>query len=560
MSEKISGSKKRSVMTRIWLGAAVIGIIVSVAIGMVSYFVVQNYMMEEIRSKTVTMASIAASKIDADTFETITPETGKDETFYDVHKNLSDFLQDETIAYIYTLRLNDDTMEFVVDADPEEPGELGEEYEVEPEVIEAYKAGKAMALDEPYTDDWGELYSGYAPLINSSGETVGMVVTDCSTSTVNEKLGSLTMVILLTAAMCLVAATAGGYILAKQFKALSAVANDSQEVSKGNLNVTFNYTRNDEIGDVCRAIENNNRVVKNYISDIDKRLEAISHGDFSAASDVDYIGDYASIKVSLDKISHSLNTVFSGIENTSSAVFKGAEGVSAESGHLSESVSRQNGLIDEIASGMQQLSDKIDNNVFRTDKAKNTAHQAASAVEEGSGKMKQLLEAMAEISDASGKIQNIIATIEDIAFQTNILALNASIEAARAGAAGKGFAVVAEEVRSLAGKSAEASDKTANLIEQSVSAVNRGLEIAEGTSASLSEIVGCTAEIDKLIVEINGESYEQRVCVDNVNEKIGNVAEIVNSSAASAEECATSSQELNNQAIELKSMLDEFRA
>lgn len=548
MSEKISG-KKSSVLTKIWLGAAVIGIIASVAVGVVSYVVVKNYMMEEIRDKTVTTASVAASKIDADAFETISAETGKDETFYDVHKNLSDFLADETISYIYTLRLNGDSMEFVVDADPEEPGELGEEYEVEPEVIEAYKAGKAMALDEPYTDDWGELYSGYAPLINSSGETVGMVVTDCSTSTVNEKLGSLTRVILLTAALCLVAAMAGGYVLAKEFKALTAIALDSQEVAEGNLNVTFNYAKNDEIGDVCRAIENNNRVVKNYINDIERRLEAISHGDFSAASNVDYIGDYASIKVSLDKISNSLNTVFSG-----------AEGVSAESGHLSESVSRQNGLIDEIASGMKLLSDKIDNNVSRTDKAKNTAHQAAGAVEEGSGKMKQLLEAMGEISDASGKIQNIIGTIEDIAFQTNILALNASVEAARAGAAGKGFAVVADEVRNLAGKSAEASDKTASLIERSVAAAKRGMEIAEGTSASLDEIVSCTAEIDKLIVEINGESYEQRVCVDNVNDKIGNVAELVNSSAANAEECAASSQELNSQATELKSMLDEFRA
>ncbi len=559
MSEKISG-KKSSVLTKIWIGAAIIGIITSVAVGVVSYVVVKNYMMEEIRDKTVTTASVAASKIDADAFETISAETGKDETFYDVHKNLSDFLADETISYIYTLRLNGNSMEFVVDADPEEPGELGEEYEVEPEVIEAYKSGKAMALDEPYTDDWGELYSGYAPIKNSNGETVGMVVTDCSTSTVNEKLSSLTRVILLTAALCLVVAMAGGYILAKEFKALTAVALDSQEVAKGNLNVSFSYTKNDEIGDVCRAIENNNRVVKNYINDIDKRLEAISRGDFSASSDVDYIGDYASIKVSLDKISHSLNTVFSGIENASSAVFSGAEGVSAESGHLSESVARQNGLIDEIASGMKLLSDKIDNNVSRTDKAKNTAHQAAGAVEEGSGKMKQLLEAMKEISDASGKIQNIIGTIEDIAFQTNILALNASVEAAHAGAAGKGFAVVADEVRNLAGKSAEASDKTASLIERSVSAAKRGMQIAEGTSVSLDEIVICTEEIEKLIVEINGESYEQRVCVDNVNDKIGNVAEIVNSSAANAEECAASSQELNSQATELKNMLDEFRA
>ncbi len=348
-------------------------------------------------------------------------------------------------------------------------------------------------------------------------------------------------------------------LLKKMFKPMQDIAKNSSRVAGGELDVTFDYAYEDEIGTVCRAIENNNHVVKNYIVDIEKRLEAISHGDFSATSNVEYIGDYASIKVSLDKISASLNSVFGGIDKASDAVYSGAGGVSTESGSLSESVTKQNDLIDEIASGMKTLSEKIDNNVSRTDSAKNTAHKAAKAVEDGSSRMNQLLEAMTEISDASGKIQNIIVTIEDIAFQTNILALNASIEAARAGAAGKGFAVVAEEVRSLAGKSAEASDKTATLIEQSVSAVNRGMKIAEGTSASLDEIVACTDEIDKLIIEINGESHEQRICVDDVNDKIGLVSDIVNSSAANADECAAASRELNSQASELKNMLNSFR-
>ncbi len=349
-------------------------------------------------------------------------------------------------------------------------------------------------------------------------------------------------------------------LLKKMFAPMKDIANNSSRVANGELNVSFDYSYKDEIGSVCRAIENNNRTVKMYIDDIENRLEAISRGDFSSGSDVEYIGDYASIKVSLDKISDSLNTVFGGIERASGAVFSGADGVSTESGQLSESVSKQNELIDEIATGMNFLSDKIDNNVSRTDSAKNTAHRAASAVEDGSGKMKQLLEAMEEISDASGKIQNIIGAIENIAFQTNILALNASIEAARAGVAGKGFAVVADEVRNLAAKSAEASDETAKLIEQSVSAVKRGMGIAEDTSASLEEIVACTREIDNIIVEINGESHEQRACVDGVNEKIGNVSDLVYSSSANAEECAAASRELNSQASELKRMLDDFRA
>lgn len=349
-------------------------------------------------------------------------------------------------------------------------------------------------------------------------------------------------------------------LLKKIFAPMKDIADNSSRIANGELSVSFDYLYKDEIGSVCRTIENNNKTVKMYIDDIDKRLEAISRGDFSVVSDVNYIGDYASIKISLDKISESLNTVFGGIEGASEAVFSGAKGVSAESGQLSEAVLKQNDLIDEIATGMNFLSDKIDNNVARTDSAKLTAHKAADAVKEGSGRMKQLLDAMGEISDASEKIQNIIGSIEEIAFQTNILALNASIEAARAGAAGKGFAVVADEVRNLAGKSAEASDETAKLIEQSVSAVKRGMNIAEGTSVSLEEIVNCTREIDNIIVEINGESHEQRACVDGINEKIDSVSELVNSSSANAEECASASGELNSQASALKRMLDDFRA
>lgn len=348
-------------------------------------------------------------------------------------------------------------------------------------------------------------------------------------------------------------------ILKMIFAPMQDIAVNSNRVANGELDVSFSYTYDDEIGKVCRAIENNNRVVEKYILDIEKRLGAISKGDFTVFSDVEYMGDYAPIKVSLDKISKALKNVFSGIEVASAGVFGGAGEVSDESAKLSDAVSRQNTLIEEIASGMEFLSERIDNNVTRTDSAKTTSHKAAKAVEEGNDKMKQLLEAMEEISDASAQIQNIMVTMEDIAFQTNILALNASVEAARAGMAGRGFAVVADEVRNLAGKSAEASDQTAKLIEQTVHAVNRGMEVAKVTSASLDEVVVCTREIDSIIVDINSESYEQRTCVDGVNDKVGHVSDFVNTSAASSEECAAASQELNSQATELKNLLDDFK-
>lgn len=408
-----------------------------------------------------------------------------------------------------------------------------------------------------FTDYDGQKVNYCEQVIPSTGWKLGCLLNSREFNAPTVQL-IVTMLIMATLFNGLISACIA-VLLKKIFAPMQDIAANSNRVASGELDISFNYSYDDEIGTVCRAIENNNRVVEKYILDIERRLEAISNGDFSVQSEVEYIGDYASIRISLDKISGALNNIFGGIERASAAVFGGAEGVSGESEKLSEAISRQNVLIDEIASGMKFLSEKIDNNVSRTDSAKITAHKAAKAVEEGNDKMKLLLEAMEEISDASGKIQNIMVTIEDIAFQTNILALNASVEAARAGMAGRGFAVVADEVRNLAGKSAEASDRTAKLIEQSVHAANRGMEIAKVTSESLDEVVVCTEEIDKIIVDINGESHEQRACVDGVNEKIGHVSDSVNSSAANAEGCASASLELNGQASELKSLLDNFK-
>lgn len=204
----------KSILTRLWFGAAAIGVVISIAVGVVAYMTVKDNLMSQIQENTVVNAQIAAAKIDSEAFQKINEESGKDEAFYAVHGNLSDFLTDETVSYIYTLRLVDGHMEFVVDADPEEPGGIGEEYDVEPEVIEAYQSGTAMALDEPYTDAWGMLYSGYAPIKDEAGRTVGIVAVDCSVDTVEAKLAELVTKILVTAAFCLVIAMAGGFALA----------------------------------------------------------------------------------------------------------------------------------------------------------------------------------------------------------------------------------------------------------------------------------------------------------------------------------------------------------
>ena len=166
---------------------------------------------------------------------------------------------------------------------------------------------------------------------------------------------------------------------------------------------------------------------------------------------------------------------------------------------------------------------------------------------------------MDEISGASQEIGKIIATIENIAFQTNILALNAAVEAARAGSAGKGFAVVADEVRNLASKSADASQNTAMLIESSIQAVEKGSQIASDTAEQLLTVVEGTSEIVTAIDGIAEASQAQANAIEQVTTGVDQISSVVQTNSATAEESAATSEELSGQAQILKDLVSRFK-
>lgn len=366
------------------------------------------------------------------------------------------------------------------------------------------------------------------------------------------------ILIVVTIAFTIILAAYIASLVSFAFKPMAGIAENARRAAEGDLDVKFAYTGNDEIGQVCRTIENNNRVMHGYIIDISKRLDGLAKGKFDMDSDVAYVGGYASIKKSLDDFAASLKSVFSGIDGASAAVSGGAGGVASSANKLAEDASRQTELISDIVVGMNAVSEKIRSNVDKTDDARSVAVRTADTVKNSSEQMKQLLDAMNDISKAAEEIQAIIGTIENIAMQTNILALNASVEASRAGAAGRGFAVVADEVRTLAGRSAAASLQTSKLIKRSTAAVNQGMLFADAASEALKDVVEQTNEIDGIVVEINEKSHEQNTYIEDVSNKINLVADYVSSAAANAEESAAASEELNSQAAALKDMISNF--
>lgn len=433
----------------------------------------------------------------------------------------------------------------------------------------------------------------YAPSITSSGEEIYHTFKECYTQEgtmiedydgVNRKIFSMEVptsawvlyyfmdnselvkdvqstlltYVLIMPVVLLVLATAIYFIVKRLFMPLTAVSAATARMIQGDLNVKFNYAPDDEIGKICRVIEQTNETLHTYVEDISDCLGNMAKGTFNKSTSIEYAGDFAPIGTSLKEIQRTLCDVFTHITEASNNLFSSASNVADGSNDLAERATSQTQLIEEITSSVTETTEITQQNISKATEAKDASSKAAQSVNDSNDKMKELLVAMDSIITISENIQNINKVIEDIAFQTNILALNASIEAARAGAAGKGFAVVADEVRNLAAKSAEASNTTTALIEESAQAIKNGKALADATAEALNVILLQTKQVDDVINTIAQASVKQSENMLNVGHKTEQIATHLTATAANAEESAAAAAEMNEQAHRLQELMDRF--
>ena len=259
-------------------------------------------------------------------------------------------------------------------------------------------------------------------------------------------------------------------------------------------------------------------------------------------------------------ITKPLNRIIAGLNDGADQVNDAASQVSAASQQLAEGASEQASSLEETSASLEEMAAMTRTNATNSKEANTLSGQARTAAENGDQTMHRLNDAMTAINESSGQISKIIKVIEEIAFQTNLLALNAAVEAARAGEHGKGFAVVADEVRNLAQRCAEAARETTGLIEDSVNKAKEGADVAGEVGSALGTIVGDVAKVTELITGISQASQEQAQGVDQVNVAVSQMDKVTQQNASGAEESASAAEELSAQAATVKSMVDELSA
>ena len=347
----------------------------------------------------------------------------------------------------------------------------------------------------------------------------------------------------------------------KSLKPLSGIAEVADEMANGSLEVNVSYDKDDEIGRLATSMDKMVGRLKAIIGDLDYTLGQIADGNFaveSGAADA-YVGGYAKMRDSLAMICDSLNDTMAEIRASSDQVSSGAAQVSSGAQSLAQGSTEQASSVQTLTDTMNRMTTQIKDTATKAEEASSLSGSANKAIALSNEKMTELSSAMTDITGKADEISKIIRTIDDIAFQTNILSLNAAIEAARAGTAGKGFAVVADEVGNLAKKSQEAARSTALLIEDTVNAVARGGKLTEETADALQAVSTQTQQIIGLIDQISEASEDESRGVERATEGLSQISSVIQTNSATAEESAAASEELSGQAEVMNTMIGKFR-
>lgn len=342
---------------------------------------------------------------------------------------------------------------------------------------------------------------------------------------------------------------------------LDIIVDACKDLRNGKQIQPLHITSKDEFGEVADSFEEMSNNIQFIITDMCLMLSEGASKNLNArsADPSRYVGNYRELVDSVYTIFADMSKDMHLTNDIAEQVASGANQISSVSQTLSQGTTEQASSVEQLSMTVSSIAELSKNNAEQAGGASKMSVETSQDINESNSCMAQMLEAMNEITETSKEIGKIVKAIDDIAFQTNILSLNAAVEAARAGASGKGFAVVADEVRNLAQRSAEAAKTTTALVESTVVAVENGRKIADATAQSLQLVEQKSIYVNDAILKITDASQNQASATEEVQQGIDQVSSVVQINSATAEESAAASEELAAQAKILSEMTSQYK-
>ena len=436
-----------------------------------------------------------------------------------------------------------------------------------PEYITATDELKQMALDNRNDEAVAFMTNTVKPLLTEL-QTAAEGLMDLNVQMGNETSGALSLtsyimigfILLITVVAVIISARLAKFVTSLFVEPINNVMNATAELAKGNLDINIQKMHNDEIGEMTDSFNESIAMLQQCIKELEIGLDEVAGGDFNITANMDiFRGDFEVLGSSLTTITDRLSYTLKDINESSEQVALGATQLAESSQTLAEGATDQAASVEELTATIQNITENVVETTERANESSQNAENFRDEAEKSNEDIKQLNIAMEKINETSNAIANIIGDIEDIASQTNLLSLNASIEAARAGDAGKGFAVVADQIGKLATDSAASAVKTKDLIENAITEIEFGNEITKKTTTTIESIINGISMLAGSTKEISDLSDAQADAMKQLELAVEQIANVIQNNSASAQETSATSQELSAQSTNLEELVAQFR-